>query len=52
MHIIFIIAYCAYLILEKLYNLGTNQDITELKREIRTLRKQKKKRRTPTPPAP
>ena len=49
MHIIFIIAYCAYLIIEKLYNLGTNQDISELRKEIRTLQKKKKKRSKPTP---
>ena len=49
MLIIFVISYCAYLIIEKLYNLGTNQDVTQLKKEIRTLQKKKKKRSKPTP---
>lgn len=52
MLIIFVIAYCGYLIIEKLYNLGTNQDVTQLRKEIRTLQKKKKKRRTPTLPSP
>lgn len=49
MYVIFIICYCAYLIIEKLYNLGTGQDVTELKREIKTLKKVRRKNRPPPP---